>query len=48
MLANAGTTIYEVQQILGHSTNKVTERYSHLSTDTLQSASNCVADAVKK
>lgn len=48
MLVNAGRTLYEVQQILGHSTSKVTERYSHLSTATLQSASNCAADAIKE
>ena len=39
-LVNSGRTLYEVQQILGHSTSKVTERYSHLSSATLQAASN--------
>ena len=48
MLANSGRTLYEVQQILGHSTSKVTERYSHLSTATLQSASSCAADVIKE
>ena len=47
MLINNGRTLYEVQQILGHSTSKVTERYSHLSTATLQSASSCAADVIK-
>jgi integrase len=32
MLVNSGRTLYEVQQILGHSDSKVTERYAHLST----------------
>jgi len=38
-LVNDGRTLYEVQAILGHSTSKVTERYAHLSTTTLQQAS---------
>ena len=37
-LVNSGRTLYEVQQILGHSDSKVTERYSHLSTKTLLDA----------
>lgn len=39
-LVNSGRTLYEVQQILGHSQSIVTERYAHLSTKTLQEASN--------
>lgn len=42
-LVNSGRTLYEVQQILGHSQSIVTERYAHLSSKTLQSASNCVS-----
>ena len=38
-LVNDGRTLYEVQAILGHCTSKVTERYAHLSTTTLQEAS---------
>ena len=30
----------KVQAILGHSSSKVTERYAHLSTKTLQDAAN--------
>ena len=45
---NSGRTLYEVQQILGHSTSKVTQRYSHLSTATLQSASASAADAINE
>ena len=37
-LVNSGRTLYEVQQILGHSDAKVTERYAHLSSKTLQEA----------
>jgi integrase len=47
MLVNSGRTLYEVQQILGHSTSKVTQRYSHLTTATLQNASSCAADVIK-
>lgn len=39
-LVNGGRTLYEVQQILGHSDSKVTQRYAHLSTKTLQEAAN--------
>ena len=39
-LVNSGRTLYEVQQILGHSDAKVTERYAHLSSKTLQAAAN--------
>lgn len=42
-LVNSGRTLYEVQQILGHSQSIVTERYAHLSTKTLQSAANCAS-----
>ena len=37
---NDGRTLYEVQAILGHQSSKVTERYAHLSTKTLQEAAN--------
>jgi integrase len=40
MLVNDGVPIYTVSAILGHSTVKLTERYSHLSTKTLQEAAN--------
>ena len=39
-LVNAGRTLYEVQQILGHSDPSVTQRYAHLSTKSLQDAAN--------
>jgi len=43
LLINAGRTLYEVQHILGHSDPKVTQRYAHLSTKSLQEASNCAS-----
>jgi integrase len=46
-LVNAGHTIYEVQKILGHSDTKVTERYAHLSLNTLQAAANSASVAMR-
>jgi site-specific recombinase XerD len=43
MLVNEGRSLYEVQQLLGHSDPKVTERYAHLAASTLQQAANSVA-----
>ncbi|WP_020683947.1 site-specific integrase [Marinobacterium rhizophilum] len=39
-LVNDGRTLYEVQQILGHSSPTVTQRYAHLSTKALQEAAD--------
>ncbi|MGE0190289.1 MAG: tyrosine-type recombinase/integrase [Steroidobacteraceae bacterium] len=39
-LINSNRTLYEVQHILGHSDPSVTQRYAHLSTKTMQEASN--------
>lgn len=46
-LVNSGRTLYEVQKILGHSNQVTTQRYSHLSTKTLQDASNTAADVIE-
>ena len=43
IIVNSGRTLYEVQQVLGHMNPKVTQRYSHLSTKTMQEASDCVS-----
>lgn len=48
MLVNSGRTLYEVQQILGHSQAQVTERYAHLSTATLQDAANSASTFLDK
>jgi integrase len=37
-LVQAGVGLYTVQRLLGHSISKMTERYSHLSNDTLAAA----------
>lgn len=41
-LVNSGRTLYEVQKILGHTQAKTTQRYAHLSHDTLLDATNAV------
>jgi integrase len=43
-LINAGRTLYEVQNILGHSQVKTTQRYAHLSQDTLLAATNAASN----
>lgn len=45
-LVNAGRSLYEVQNILGHSQLATTQRYAHLSQQTLVDAANAAADAV--
>jgi integrase len=39
-LVNAGCNLYEVQKILGHSSIQMTQRYSHLSQDSLLRAAS--------
>jgi integrase len=41
---NSGRSLYEVQKLLGHSQVQTSLRYSHLSTQVLQEASNTVSD----
>lgn len=45
-LVNAGRSLYEVQFILGHSQLKTTQRYAHLSQDTLVAAANEAANVL--
>ena len=46
-LVNGGRTLYEVQQILGHSDAKVTQRYAHLSAKTLQEAASSASARIE-
>ena len=46
-LVNDGRTLYEVQQILGHSDPSVTQRYAHLSTKALQDAANSASEVIQ-
>jgi len=45
-LVNSGRSLYEVQQVLGHSDPTVTQRYAHLSSKSLQDAANSASDAI--
>lgn len=46
-LVNDGRTLYEVQQILGHSDPKATMRYAHLSTKALRYEANSAAVKIR-
>jgi integrase len=46
-LINSGRSLYDVQNILGHSDPSVTQRYAHLSTKSLQDAANSASDIIK-
>lgn len=48
LLVSGGRSLYEVQQILGHSDPKVTMRYAHLSARALQDAANAASVIVRK
>ena len=47
-LVQAGVGLYTVQKLLGHSISKMTERYSHLSNDTLAAAVKQMEQATAK
>ncbi len=44
-LINSGRSIYEVSKILGHTQVKTTQRYAHLSQETLLAAVDAAANA---
>jgi site-specific recombinase XerD len=46
LLINSGRSLYEVQKLLGHTQVKTTQRYAHLSPETLLDASNAATRAV--
>ncbi|MBX7123866.1 MAG: site-specific integrase [Opitutaceae bacterium] len=48
LLVNGGRSLYEVQQILGHSDPKVTMRYAHLSTKALLDAANSASEKLRR
>lgn len=45
-LVNGGRSIYEVQKILGHTQIRTTQRYAHLSQETLLDAASTAMDSV--
>jgi len=46
-MINSGRTLYEVQQVLGHSSPQVTQRYAHLTTETVQAAATAASDWIQ-
>ncbi len=46
-LVNAKCSLYEVQVLLGHSTAKMTQRYAHLSNESLMNAASCAGRLLK-
>ncbi len=46
-LVNSGRSLYEVQKILGHSSHSVTERYAHLSSQSLMDAANSASTIIR-
>ncbi len=45
-LVNSGRSLYEVQKLLGHSQLSTTQRYAHLTHDTLRQATEVVGRKV--
>lgn len=45
-LANRGVSLYVIQNLLGHVHSKTTQRYAHLTTETLMDAAHQVQDAI--
>ncbi len=46
-MVNAGRSLYEVQQVLGHSSPQITQRYAHLTTATLQDAAQSASALIR-
>ena len=46
LLINHGRSLYEVQKLLGHADISTTQRYAHLSQDTLKEATEIVSDSI--
>jgi len=45
-LVNRGVSLYVVQGLLGHAHTKYTQRYAHLTPDTLRDAAETVASVI--
>jgi integrase len=48
MMVNSGRTLYEVQKVLGHTSSRTTERYSHLQAATLRQATDSISHTIDK
>lgn len=48
LLINSGRSLYEVQKLLGHSNISTTQRYAHLTQDTLRDATEVAWSSIRK
>lgn len=48
LAVNGGASLYLVQQLLGHASPQTTQRYSHLSKQTMLKASEDIAEVIRK
>jgi len=48
LMVQNGCTLYQVQHVLGHASPTVSQRYAHMSTKTLATASDTVSRAIQK
>lgn len=45
---NSGSSLYEVQKLLGHHSSQMTQRYAHLADSAMKSATDGVASTIQK
>jgi len=48
IMINSGRSLYDVQRVLRHSSSIVTEKYSHLSPESVMAASDTISDQLQK
>ena len=48
IMINSGRSLYDVQKVLRHSSSIVTEKYSHLSSESIMEASNSISNQLLK
>ena len=48
MMINAGESLYAVQRVLRHSSSQVTEKYAHLSTQSVMAASDTISQQLSR
>lgn len=48
LMVQGGCTLYQVQNVLGHASPTVSQRYAHMSTTSMAAASDVVSDAIRK
>lgn len=48
IMINSGRSLYDVQRVLRHSSSIVTEKYSHLSQQSVMAASDTISEQLLK